>query len=70
MEAVGKITKHEFCICGKDIAGIYLAHPPLWHFYDLRDNNHPDNEPWSELEGLTQAVMAVGQGSMTPEKMV
>ncbi len=47
------------CICGKDITGNYLAHPPLWHFYELEGgNDHPDNEPWSELEGLTDAVVA------------
>jgi hypothetical protein len=52
------MTKREVCICGEDITRRYGAHPPLWHFYDLEDNDHPDNEPWSEYRGLSEAIEA------------
>lgn len=51
--------KKERCICGKDITGRSGAHPPLWHFYDLIENEHPDNEPWSEYDGIAQAVRSI-----------
>jgi len=60
------MKKKELCICGKDITGNYLAHPPLWHFYSMEQNEDPDNEPWSELEHLLEAVIAVERGFVEP----